>query len=56
MNDAAAEAAANFLSLGIAVLLLGWALSALIDEIKDYVLDKMREKYEREKANEQENN
>lgn len=54
MSDAAAEAAANFLSLGISLLFLGWALCSLIDEIKDYVLDKLHERYEKEKANEKE--
>ena len=38
------EAAANFLSLGISLLFLGWALCSLIDEIKDCILDKMYEK------------
>ena len=50
------EAAANFLSLGVSLLFLGWVLCSLIDEIKDCILDRIHKKQRKlkEKANEQE--
>ena len=43
-----AEDYANVLSFGISILFFGYAASLLIDELKDYFIDKLRRKHLKE--------
>ena len=38
------DAASTYLSIGIGLLFLGYALCALIDEVRDILLDRLHEK------------
>ena len=46
------EDSANLLSFGIAILCLGFAVSMAIDEIKDYLIDRLHKKAKGRKINE----
>ena len=47
MTNAGAEAAVAFFGLGISLLFLAFALCMFLDELKDYLLDKIQEKREK---------
>lgn len=44
MTNAGTEAAVAFLGLGISLLFLAFALCMFLDEIKDYLIDRLHRK------------